>query len=1453
MPLHADLSSQPCASLRPLADEISRSLAQVARLLDTQGLLQTEPADAAATAEAARCLYEVQGALAIAGEPGLAALAQSLRAQVLAGGDAGKLQAEDLAHVTRDCQRTMQRALDGVLRGIRPPAAALLACWQRVAALGGAPGLHPSALVSLQLRECALPWLPPDPRAATAPDESEQALLDFLRAQQDGQRSAAARRIADVLAHVGAQTEDADERARWLALRAFLIEFAQAGGDPVRAKKIVASTARALRHIGDDGTVLAAAARDALFELAQQDCVTDDAREVARLFHLDTQFAAKDGDACGDACGDEACDAFSAAIADEIAAIDAEPGRLHDPARWHALADLAASAAAWAPVAVTLREIASRLAESAPDSQDGLAAALLCVQACACARDSRAEELQALVGALSERDTSIAIRRMQSWSRASGAHRLMLDLSATLHAEMAVAEQALDASADMPAACAAAVALMANIAGALQMLALDETRDAVLALWSRMQPVEAFATGIDDETARQWVQVRESFLLLPWCRPASAEEPVGQRMAAVAEPVVEEVIDDGCDGLDAIFVDEAAGLLRALRAQSASLDTAALVHAAHTLAGCSATVGAAGIAELALALEEAAAREAVLEPASLAATLQAFDEMLAQFVATGRCSVHPPLVAQWRLGAEPAAIAADEPREPHVDAAEETDKAPMPAPMPVLALVPSLAPAVHAALEVEADVVPGVKDAAACDIVCLPADPPPADAAAPDGEAELLAIFNEEAADLLPQIEQAVRAWQQRPDDREQPAQLLRVLHTLKGSARMAGQHELGADFHHAEAEVAALAQQAPSATAARLPALLERVDRWLNATSVAPPSSESGTPARADEPAAAPPSPQPDAPSPMLRVRADRLAQFADSVAEVWVGNARLREGLQEQRRSVADLSDDLARLRSQLRELEIEAESRILSRATQGAPADFDPLEFDRYTRLHELTRMMAESITDIAGLQRALARQVEGLGSAASAQARDLRRQQAELQALRSQTLQSAEARLRHLLRQASREAGREAELQVDGAQVEIERGLLDRLMGPLEHLLRNAAVHGIEPPDERERLGKPRVGKVTLAASLAGNELRLTLADDGRGLDAGRIRERALAVGLLRADEAPDPRALAALIFEPGFSTASEVTALSGRGIGMDAVRVELQALGGRIDVDSEPGHGCRFAIRLPTSMASVQVILATAGRWRIALPAGLLQQVLQLDPAQIRQGDGGSQIDWQGAAIRLLHLGNALGDAGVNADSARVPVAVLRDGGHVLALQLDAIAGQREVIVRHPGAQLAQVPGLAGATVLGDGGIALVIDPFRLPAIAPASLPPVEERRAPLVLVVDDSLTVRRASQRLLERHGYRVALARDGIEALEQLQQQPVAAVLLDIEMPRMDGFELLAALRDDARLRSLPVVMITSRIAERHRERATLLGASAYMGKPYDEEALLALLSEACAVPAAA
>jgi len=736
---------------------------------------------------------------------------------------------------------------------------------------------------------------------------------------------------------------------------------------------------------------------------------------------------------------------------------------------------------------------------------------------------------------------------------------------------------------------------------------------------------------------------------------------------------------------------------------------------------------------------------------------------------------------------------------------------------------------------------------------------------------ELHEIFVEEAADLMPQLDQQLRTWMIEPSEPEAPAQMLRIFHTLKGSARMAGEIKLGDELHQMEQTVTELSQQSPP-DAASLRTLETTLDQLLQpfvpVTAMSSSDLDDGRvnelkPASADvdvlgathtsqEVTAAAPERTPQ--TLQLRARAELLDRITTSGAELLVGSSRMASEFQLQRQSVTDLSDNLLRLRAQLRELEIHAESRIASGFAPSNAAEFDPLEFDRYTRLHELTRMMSESIADISSLQRTLSRQLDSAAITVTTQGRHARVLQSDLRRVRTIPFASLSGRLQHLLRQAAREKDCDVIMEIDGGNLEVDRGVLDRITGPLEHLVRNAVAHGIETAAERLSLGKPATGRVRMDLSQQGNTLQLQISDDGRGLDYERIRDRAIAAGLLALDAPADEAALAELIFEPGFSTASTVTELSGRGIGMDAVRAAVIALGGQMSVLSERGAGTRFIFSLPLTLVTMHVVLVTAGSREVALPATLVQQMLQLSSSELAQVRSAGEMEWQGRRVPLHRLSTLLGESiSAQGIATRTPVAVLRQLDQYLAIELDAVIGHREVVIKNLGPQVAKVPGIAGATVLGDGTITLIINPLPLPDFVAAHVgdsanvnsAEVSAPQAPQILVVDDSLTVRRASQRLLERHGYAVVLARDGLDALEQLRLNTPAAVLLDIEMPRMDGFELLTALRDDARWRALPVAMITSRTAERHREHAMKLGATAYLGKPFVEEELLSLLTQ--------
>jgi chemosensory pili system protein ChpA (sensor histidine kinase/response regulator) len=425
------------------------------------------------------------------------------------------------------------------------------------------------------------------------------------------------------------------------------------------------------------------------------------------------------------------------------------------------------------------------------------------------------------------------------------------------------------------------------------------------------------------------------------------------------------------------------------------------------------------------------------------------------------------------------------------------------------------------------------------------------------------------------------------------------------------------------------------------------------------------------------------------------------------------------------------------------------------------------------------------------------------------------------------------------------------------------VLERMGGAFEHLLRNCVTHGIESPAQRQAAGKEIAGQITVAVSHEGNEVAVEFRDDGAGLDLARIRERGVALGLLGADAAPSEAELAQLIFAPGFSTADTITELAGRGVGMDVVRSEVNALGGRIETASAPGQDASFRLLLPLTTAVTQVVMLRAGAVTVAVPATLIEIVRRATPIEVAEAYAGGGYIFGDKALPFFWLGALLQAGGRSQVAAprTMYVVVIKSAQQRIAVHVDEILGNQEVVVKNLGAQLARVPGLVGITLLASGAPALIYNPVALATLygdlarqsmrdggrQPQRVETVAEaplRQAPLVLVVDDSLTVRRVTQRLLVREGYRVTLAKDGLDAIEKLAEEKPAIVLSDIEMPRMDGFDLVRNMRADARLRDLPVIMITSRIAQKHRDHAAELGVDHYLGKPYSEEDLLSLVA---------
>jgi len=595
------------------------------------------------------------------------------------------------------------------------------------------------------------------------------------------------------------------------------------------------------------------------------------------------------------------------------------------------------------------------------------------------------------------------------------------------------------------------------------------------------------------------------------------------------------------------------------------------------------------------------------------------------------------------------------------------------------------------------------------------------------------------------------------------------------------------------------------------------------------------------------------------LRISAETLDHLINEAGEVSIARARVEGELRAIRNSLADLADSAARLRAQLREVEIQADSQLQSRLSvlEEQAGEFDPLEFDRYTRLQELTRLMAETLNDIGSIHQNLARGLAEADSALLHQARTSREVQQRLMRMRAVPFSTVSERLHRLVRQTARELDKKVELEVEGAELELDRSVLERIAAPLEHLLRNALAHGLETPAARAAAGKPEAGRVRLMLRQESNEMALVIADDGAGIDTDKLVARALERGVVAAGSAPAEHERLQLVFAPGLSTADTVSELAGRGVGMDVVRSEIAAIGGRIDIASSRGQGTTFTVYLPLTLAVTQAVLVRAAGGLFAISTALVEQVLRLKSDAMAERYRAKQVEHQERVYPLQSLRHLLEPGTPTEMEPYNSVLLLRSGIQRIALHVDRLVGNQEIVVKPVGPQLARVSWIAGATVLGDGSIVPIINPVVLAqrSSSRASLfstttlvPQYAARRpaqAPLVMVVDDSLTVRKVTSRLLEREGYQVATAKDGLEALEQLRTALPRLLLIDIEMPRMDGFDLARHVRGDERTRHIPIIVISSRTAEKHRNQAAALGVNAFLGKPYQEAELLQHLGD--------
>ena len=796
-----------------------------------------------------------------------------------------------------------------------------------------------------------------------------------------------------------------------------------------------------------------------------------------------------------------------------------------------------------------------------------------------------------------------------------------------------------------------------------------------------------------------------------------------------------------------------------------------------------------------------------------------------------------------------------------------------------------------------------------------------------DVDDDLLDIFAQEGADILDHADTVVAKLREAPHERAFLVDLQRDLHTLKGGARMANLAPIGDLSHAMESLVDAIsdghlamdrvAVESLERGFDRLHVLVQRVghrhaiampvhaiarfeglvageaiagvDAGPAKVAHVEPASAHVDAAPTDVAAATVSAPAPTrlprrhlttmdkeetphAPQEMIRVRSDLLDSLVNYAGEVSIYRSRLEQQISTFRFNLVEFDQTVSRLRNQLRSLEIETEAQIIARYQReqhdtGIGA-FDPLELDRFSQLQQLSRALGESVSDLVSIQGLLDDQTRQSETLLLQQQRVSSDLQEGLMRTRMVPFDSLVPNLRRTLRQAAQELGKRAQLKVDGAHGEMDRNLLERMKAPFEHMLRNALAHGIEKPADRVAAGKPAEGTVNIAVSREATEVVLKVSDDGRGMDREAIRRQAIERGLLQADAKLSDRDLYSFVLETGFSTATQLTQLAGRGVGMDVVHNEIKQLGGSLVIDSTPGQGTVFTIRLPFTLAVTQAILVKLGESSYAVPMSSVQGVARIasDDLERRFAAGNPKHSYAGEEFNIYDLAQLLGvQRARTSDDTQVPLLMTRSGDQRAAVRIDGVVGSREIVVKSVGPQVSSVPGIFGATIMGDGSVVIILDfaPLarrllamraridagadeQMPDYMAAEVEPVAKvRLKPLVMVVDDSITMRKVTTRVLERADFDVTTAKDGLDALEKLQDSVPDLMLLDIEMPRMDGYELATYMRSDSRMRHVPIIMITSRTGEKHRQRALEIGVERYLGKPYQEEDLLRHVQE--------
>lgn len=793
-----------------------------------------------------------------------------------------------------------------------------------------------------------------------------------------------------------------------------------------------------------------------------------------------------------------------------------------------------------------------------------------------------------------------------------------------------------------------------------------------------------------------------------------------------------------------------------------------------------------------------------------------------------------------------------------------------------------------------------------------------------ESDREILEIFLEEAQELQEELDSVLQKWQSEPENYKATEEVQRIMHTLKGGARMGGLTEVGNQAHEFETWMIK-AQQGELEVNEHffievyqrqdsLASSIETVAKLLNQpaenrvlepdaepvdvstdsvevsavddTNVVPfkrndevelsavSENEAGLAVSPVDPVAGKELTQLDqeaankaqqgrtGPQEMVKVSAELLDNLVNLAGETSISRGRLEQQVTDFSYSLEEMDSTLERLRDQLRRLDIETEAQVLFRQERATPnyEDFDPLEMDRYSHMQQLARSLVESASDLLDIRESLSNKTRDAETLLLQQSRVNTELQEGLMQTRMVPFQRLVPRLRRIVRQVSQELDKQVEFKVFNADGEMDRTILERLISPLEHMLRNAVDHGIEDKVSRANTDKSDLGSVELRVSREGGDVLVVLKDDGHGINIDAVRKKAIERGLMAADSTLTDIEVMQFILHAGFSTAQKVTQISGRGVGMDVVNSEIKQMGGTLFIDSIPGQGTEFQVRLPFTVSVNRALMVRVGDDLYAVPLDSIQGIVRVPTNQLEALYHKPVVDrafeYGGADHRLEYLGSMLGtEAQPKLAGQKMPTPVLLIKGEVpYALQVDALLGSREIVVKTLGNQFSSVMGVSGGTILGDGSVVIILD---LPAMIrnqsnleyqhAKALDEIEaEKRHELelatkrILVVDDSVTVRKVTTRLLERNGFEVFTAKDGVDAIATLQDHIPDLMLLDIEMPRMDGFEVASVVRHDSRLKHVPIIMITSRTGDKHRNRALSIGVNEYLGKPFQEDKLL-------------